>query len=194
MKSPDILRALEPVTDAFNKLGVAYYIGGSVASSVYGTARATIDVDLIADLKREHIKQLVKILEPGYFVDEVMITGAIQRQSTFNLIHLATMLKIDVFVIKDDPYSREAFQRKRKDTLDESEKSHQFYLASPEDVILNKLKWFRMGGNVSEQQWRDVLGVLKVQGDLLDMGYLRNWARELGIVGLFDQALRDAGM
>lgn len=194
MKSPDILTALEPIIDAFKKLGVSYYIGGSVASSVYGTARATIDVDLVADVKSQHVKALVKLLESEYFIDEEMIAEAIHRRTTFNLIHLEAMLKIDVFVVKDDPYSREAFQRKKKDTLDVQQEAHQFYFASPEDVILSKLKWFRMGGDVSEQQWRDVLGVLKVQGDLLDMGYLRNWATALKLIDLLEQALRDAGM
>lgn len=194
MKSPDILTALGPVIDAFKKLGVSYYIGGSVASSAYGIARATLDVDLVADLKSQQVKPLVKSLESEYFIDEEMITGAIHSRTTFNLIHLETMLKVDVFILKEDLYSREAFQRKKKDTLDEQQEARQFYLASPEDVLLSKLKWFRMGGDVSEQQWRDVLGVLKVQADLLDMGYLRKWATALKVADLLEQGLRDAGM
>jgi hypothetical protein len=88
---------------------------------------------------------------------------------------------------------RDLFKRKRKDTLDDEQKA-EFYLGSPEDVILNKLKWFRMGGGVSEQQWRDVLGVLKVQKSLLDKKYLRHWAAALGLIDLLEEAFHDAGL
>lgn len=193
MKKPDILAALEPVAKAFDKLGVLYYVGGSVASSAYGIARATLDVDMVSDLKPRHVAPLVKMLEPSYYIDADMILDAIHRCSSFNLIHLDTMIKVDVFVVEDTPYVRKAFERKRKDTLDD-EQGLEFYLGSPEDVILSKLKWFSIGGNVSEQQWRDVLGVLKVQGNLLDMEYLRYWAADLGLAGLLEQAFRDAGI
>ncbi len=103
------------------------------------------------------------------------------------------MLKIDIFVLKNTPYDRKAFDRRQKDTLDE-EQELEFYLASAEDIILSKLAWFRMGGGVSETQWNDVLGVLKVQQDALDMDYLRHWAAELNLTGLFGQALEDAGI
>jgi hypothetical protein len=134
------------------------------------------------------------MLESDYYIDEKMILDAIHRSSSFNLMHLETMLKVDVFVVKDRPYDREAFKRKRKDSLDEEQGAAEFYLASSEDIILSKLEWFRMGGNVSERQWGDVLGVLKVQGDSLDVKYLRYWAAELGIADLLEQAFRDAGI
>jgi hypothetical protein len=194
MKNPDIVAAVEPVVKAFEKLGVPYYIGGSVASSAYGVARATLDVDMVSDLKPEHVHPLVEMLESDYYIDEEMILDAIHRSSSFNLMHLETMLKVDVFVVKDRPYYREAFKRKRKDSLDEEQGAAEFYLASSEDIILSKLEWFRMGGNVSERQWGDVLGVLKVQGDSLDVKYLRYWAAELGIADLLEQAFRDAGI
>jgi hypothetical protein len=194
MKNPDIVAAAEPVVKAFEKLGVPYYIGGSVASSAYGVARATLDVDMVSDLKPEHVHPLVEMLESDYYIDEKMILDAIHRSSSFNLMHLETMLKVDVFVVKDRPYYKEAFKRKRKDSLDEEQGAAEFYLASSEDIILSKLEWFRMGGNVSERQWDDVLGVLKVQGDSLDVKYLRYWAAELGIADLLEQAFRDAGI
>lgn len=194
MKNPDVLAAIEPVIKAFEKLGVLYYIGGSVASSAYGIARATLDVDLVSDLKPHHVLPLVEMLESAYYIDEEMILDAIHRRSSFNLIHLDTMLKVDIFIVKDRLYHREALRRKRKDTLDEEQGAAEFYLASPEDIILNKLEWFRMGGNVSERQWLDVLGVLKVQEDLLDMEYLRHWAAELRLTDLLKQAIREAGV
>jgi hypothetical protein len=193
MKKPDILAALEPVAKAFDELGVQYYVGGSVASSAYGIARATLDVDIVSDLKLPHVSPMVEMLKASYYIDKDMILEAIDSRSSFNVIHLDTMIKVDVFVVGDTPYDRETLKRKRKDTLDD-EQGTEFYLGSAEDVILNKLKWFRMGGNVSEQQWRDVLGVLKVQERLLDTEYLRHWAAALGLTGLLEEAFRDAGL
>ena len=192
MKKPDILAALDPVVKAFEKIGVSYYLGGSVASSAYGIARATLDVDLVADLSAQHVNSLAGMLASDYYIDKEMILDAIKRHSSFNLIHLETMLKVDIFIIKDRPYDGVAFQRKRKDTLDEEQGAAEFYLASPEDIILNKLEWFQMGGKVSERQWYDVLGIMKVQRELMDKEYLRRWAAELGISDLLEQAFRDA--
>ena len=94
--------------------------------------------------------------------------------------------------IKDRPYDGVAFQRKRKDTLDEEQGAAEFYFASPEDIILNKLEWFQMGGKVSERQWHDVLGIMKVQSELMDKEYLLQWVKKLGISDLLEQAFRDA--
>lgn len=191
MKQPDILTALEPIINAFEKLGIAYYIGGSVASSAYGIARATMDVDMVADLKPEHARPLVELLESAFYIDEEMIINAIRKRSAFNLLHLGTMIKADVFIVKDSAYHREAIQRKRSDTLDEAQKSKKIFLAAPEDIILSKLDWFRKGGEVSDRQWSDVLGVLKVQNVLLDLEYLKHWAVQLSVDDLLDRALLD---
>lgn len=192
MKKPDILAALDPVVNAFKKIGVSYCLVGSVASSAYGIARATLDVDLVADLSVQHVNSLTEMLKSDYYIDKEMILDAIKRHSSFNLIHLETMLKVDIFIIKDRPYDGVAFQRKRKDTLDEEQGADEFYFASPEDIILNKLEWFQMGGKVSERQWHDVLGIMKVQRELMDKEYLRRWATELGISDLLEQAFLDA--
>jgi len=192
MKKPDILAALDPVVKVFEKIGISYYLGGSVASSAYGIARATLDVDLVADLSTQHVNPLTEMLKADYYIDKEMILDAIKRRSSFNIIHLETMLKVDIFIIKDRPYDGVAFQRKRKDTLDEEQGAAEFYFASPEDIILNKLEWFQMGGKVSERQWHDVLGIMKVQSELMDKEYLRHWAKKLGISDLLEQAFRDA--
>jgi hypothetical protein len=193
MESQDILTVLEPVIRAFEQLGIAYYIGGSVASSAHGIFRATLDVDIVADVKPHHVRLLVNMLETDYYIDEEMILEAIRRRASCNLIHLETMHKVDIFVLKQTLYDKESFDRRRKHILDE-EQGLAFYLASAEDSILSKLEWFRMGGEVSERQWHDVLGVLKVQNTSLDMDYLRHWAAELHLTELFEQALEDAGM
>lgn len=114
MNSPDILMAAQPVTEAFEKLEIPYYIGGSVASSAYGIPRSTLDIDMVSDLKLEHVPQLVTILKPFYFIDEDTIIDAIRTVSSFNLIHIETMMKIDVFIKSDTPYHIETFRRKKK--------------------------------------------------------------------------------
>jgi len=187
MKIPDILLAVQPVIQAFEKLSIPYYIGGSIASSVYGMARATLDVDIIADLKINHIAHLNQILERQYYIDEDMITDAIRTTSSFNLIHLETMIKIDVFIHKDEPYPLEALQRIRKDTFEETA-NVEFYFSSPEDIIIHKLQWYKMGGLISERQWLDVIGVIKVQKDSLDKTYLERWSGKLGLSSLLKEA------
>jgi len=191
MNKPDILFALESVVKAFEKSGIAYYISGSVASSVYGIARATLDVDLVADITYGQVNTLVQLLKSDYYIDEEMISDAIRNQASFNLIHFKTMLKIDVFILKNTFYDRLAFQRKRKDTID-TEGEQEFHIASAEDIILNKLQWYIMGGKVSERQWMDILGVLKVQGNLIDFNYLQHWAEELKMTELLNEAIESA--
>jgi hypothetical protein len=193
MKKPDIITALDMVIDCFEKLGIMYYIGGSIASSAYGIARATMDVDLVANVELHNVDNLVKALEKNYYIEADMIKDAIHRRTSFNLIHLETMLKIDVFILKNQPYDSEALSRRQPDTLDE-ESSRKFYLSSPEDIILSKLQWFHMSGGASQQQWKDVLGVLKVQGDRLDLQYLKYWASRLDLSDLLDHSFTDAGL
>jgi hypothetical protein len=190
----DILVPIIPLVDAFEQLGVSYYIGGSVASSAYGLPRTTIDADLVADLRIEHVSPLVQQLQNAYYIDADMIRDAIKHRSEFNIIHFETMLKVDVFIQKTRAFDRETRRRVRQEKLDETSSDHVFLLASPEDVILNKLEWYKMGGEVSDRQWNDILGVLKVQGTSLDLAYLRQWAAALDVSSLLDRALEDAGL
>jgi hypothetical protein len=194
MSAPDILEAVQPVIRALDTLGVTYFIGGSVASSAYGKARSTLDVDVVADLKQEHVAPLVEALRGEYYIDGGMIRDAIERYSSANVIHLATMIKVDIFVLKTRSYDQEAVRRKRVDTLDEQHGSAQVFLASPEDVILNKLEWFRLGYGISERQWGDAVGVIRVQGRSLDTAYLQRWAAELGLSDLLAGAFLEAGL
>jgi sugar/nucleoside kinase (ribokinase family) len=189
----DIYAAIRTVIDTFQRLGISYHIGGSVASSALGVARTTLDVDLVADIQADHVETFVETLQSEYYVDKDMIAQATEERSSFNLIHLATMVKVDVFILKESDYAREAFSRKRLDRLGE-ESEEEVYIASAEDVILHKLDWFRMGGEVSERQWGDIVGVMKVQGEALDGDYLQHWASELGLTTMLERALREAGL
>lgn len=188
----ELERALEPVGRAFDALGVAYRVGGSVASSALGTARSTLDIDLVADLAQEHVAELVRMLEPDYYIDASMIRDAIYRCDSFNIIHLATMMKIDVFVLKRRAFDREAFSRVVMEPIGEDE-SRRFPLTTAEDIILHKLEWFRLGGGASKRQWEDVLGVLRLQGGALDYAYLSRWAEEISVADLLRAALAEVG-
>jgi hypothetical protein len=192
MNASQILAAITPVIEVLEELGVPYHIGGSVASSIYGILRATIDADLIADLRLEHVRPLVIRLQSDYYIDEDMIRDAIRHRSSFNLIHLDTMLKVDVYIPKSRPFDQEEQRRVQQEVLLEGTRS--LNVASPEGTILNKLEWYRMGGEVSDRQWNDILGVLKVQGTHLDMAYLQRWAANLKVADLLERALVDAGL
>jgi len=190
MKS-EISKAIEQFIITLERLNIPYYIGGSIASSVYGIAQATIDVDLVSELRQEHVKLLVQGLKTDYFIDEEMIYDAIRNKSSFNLIHLATMLKIDIFISAGRQFDRKSFERRRKDSISDEPGSVQIFLCSAEDTILSKLEWYKSGGNVSERQWKDIIGIIKVQGELLDKYYLHNWAEELGVADLLEKALSE---
>ena len=193
MKIPDILRALKPVIIVLEKLSVQYYIGGSIASSIYGIARATMDVDIVADIKLSHVSSLKELLSGEYYIDEEMIKDAIRTFSTFNLIHLETMIKIDVFIHKPQAYMEEALKRKIKDTLEETKDATEFFFSSPEDILLKKLQWYEIGGRISNRQWLDVIGIIKVQSKNLDIEYLRKWGEILQLKDLLSTAFQEAG-
>lgn len=184
----DIKDAIDPVVAAFEQLAIPYYIGGSIASSAFGVPRATLDVDLVAIIMRRQVKPLAAYLQEKYYLDTDQIILAIKKKSSFNLIHLASMIKVDVFIMKDREYDLESFRRIKADTLIEGD-SRKYFLAAPEDIILNKLEWFRLGGEISDRQWGDILGVMRVQGESLDTKYLRSWAQKLVLADLLEKAL-----
>ena len=190
----DVLAALSPVVDALERLGVTYLIGGSVASSVHGTARSTMDVDLVADMALPHVGPFVAALGDAFYADDQSIRDAIANRSSFNVIHMATAVKVDVFVPKNRPYDREALRRRTPESLEESPGARSFQFASAEDIVLAKLDWFQRGGRVSERQWTDILGVMRVQASALDLVYLQRWAPALSVTDLLDRALAEAGL
>lgn len=194
MKEPEIIETIAPVVKAFEELGIRYYITGSVASSIYGRPRSTVDIDMVADIIFIKVHPLVAILCASFYIDEKMILEAIQRHSSFNLIHLETMLKIDIFVAENSSFEQGTFERRKHDFLELNKTSHRFYIASAEDVILNKLRWFKSGGGVARQQWNDVLSILRVQKNSVDLEYLQRWAKNLKIYNLLEKAIQEAGI
>jgi hypothetical protein len=184
--------ALIPVVEALVALEVPYYVGGSVASSVTGVARATLDADVVAALRPEHAEPLAALLLPHYYVDVEMIQSAVRRSSSFNVIHLATMFKVDIFVPQDAPFTRE--NMRRRITLEIPEIGRTLYICAPEDIVLHKLLWYAAGSGVSDRQWYDLQGVLRLQAHGLDLVYLQHWAVALGIGALLQRALDEAGL
>ncbi|MFW6115797.1 MAG: hypothetical protein ACOC7Y_01915 [Chloroflexota bacterium] len=179
------------VTEALEALGVPYAIGGSFASAAHGVMRATMDADLVADLRPEHAEPLVRALGDRFYADLEAIRDAIRRRASFNLIHLDTAFKIDIFIAGRRPFDRAQLSRRHRHLLS-WEPERYAYVTSPEDTILAKLEWYRMGGGVSDRQWRDVLGVLRVQSGRLDLHYLRRMAATLNVTDLLERALNEA--
>jgi hypothetical protein len=187
MFSEPIQVTLKVVT-TFERLGIPYLIGGSLASAVYGIVRATMDADMVADIKPAQVSLLVASLEGEFYIDAEMILDAIQHTSSFNLIHLETMFKVDVFLLKPRPFDLNQMQRRISQLVGDAPEDRA-YFSTAEDIILAKLEWFRAGGETSERQWRDILGVLDLQSDRLDFEYMQKWATNLGIHDLLERGI-----
>lgn len=192
MGNTELKRAAESVIQFLQANEINYHIGGSVSSSAHGIPRTTIDIDLVVDLKIHQVGKMVTKLKGAYYIDSGMIENAIQTESSFNLIHLETFIKLDVFILKQTPYDREVMDRAIDGilTVDDADPIHVKF-SSAEDIVLNKLSWFRMGGEQSERQWTDILGVLNVQKNSLDIGYMKKWAKVINVLDLLEQAISD---
>jgi hypothetical protein len=190
MSSP--AAAFQRILEVLNRLTIPYCIVGSVASSVYGTPRTTMDVDLVADLRSDRLRALAAALNPDFYADREMTKDAWGRARAFNVIHLASSHKFGIFPLADDAYSQEAFARGRvAKTKSVGGEAVECVIAAVEDTILNKLRWYRLGGEISEVQWNDLRGILMVTGDRLDREYLYRWAPRLGVADLLDRLLKE---
>lgn len=186
----DLWRALLPVIEALEVVGIDYAIGGSVASSFLGVARATQDADLAVDLRLADAERFIAALGATFYADLDRAEQAIRGRRSFNVIHLPTMYKVDLFITPDTPFARSSFARRV--WLEVPEIARQVAVTSPEDIVLHKLLWFAAGNQVSDRQWYDLSGVLRIQRDQLDRAYLEQWAETLGVAGLLRRALTEA--
>ncbi|MGA1368082.1 MAG: hypothetical protein ACO394_06145 [Blastocatellia bacterium] len=190
---PDLITALIPLTDLFDSWGVDYFIGGSIASSAHGIPRATTDIDLVAALTEDLVKPLGEKLSKSYSIEEAAVRRAVANLGSFNVIHLATMLKLDIFVRGSGEYEIEEARRAARIPFDDALEGRQFPVASAEDMIIVKLDWFRSGGEVSERQWSDITGLIKVRAQTLDWDYLWRWTGRKGTHHLLAKAVTETG-
>ena len=185
------LEIVHLVADRLEKLGIPYMVGGSFASSFYGFLRTTHDADLIIDIAGRQVDRFIELFQREFYVSRTLIDQALQTGSSFNIIHQESSFKVDFFALRGDRYNHLAFSRRGLRQID-SESPTQTYIQSAEDTVLAKLGWYRQGGQVSELQWGDVVGILRAQAGRLDLSYLSLWAAQQGVGELLDKALKEA--
>ncbi|MFO0916406.1 MAG: nucleotidyl transferase AbiEii/AbiGii toxin family protein [Pirellulales bacterium] len=187
-ESDDLIDALAPVVEALQRLGIRHYVGGSIAGSFHGATRSTMDVDLVAELSEEKISEFVKCFGEDFYLSEAAVRDAVRRRSCFNLIHLPSSFKVDIFVSRDRPFDQAAMRRATLERLGESP-SVQVRVATAEDTIISKLEWFRLTNETSERQWDDVSRLIRLLGDAADVGYLHRAAESVGVADLLQRLL-----
>lgn len=193
MKQPSLWDIAGVVAEELRRLGVPHLVGGSIASMLHGEPRFTNDVDFAAVLRDQHVVPLVTALQGPFYIDEVLIRSAIRRRSIFNVIHIPSGNKVDVHVL--EPSAFEASQLRRAVPAPPGPGGEAgLRIASAEDIVLQKLLWYRKSDGALDRQLRDIAGVLKLQGDKLDLVYMRSWARELELSELLEAQLRSAGL
>jgi hypothetical protein len=182
------VQAIKYVVSVLDALNIRYAIGGSLASSTHGAARYTQGADIAVEpFSGKELLFAAQFPASEYYADEQMIRDAVARRTSFNILHLLTSFKIDIFVQKDRPFDRELLARRIKAPVF-GESEGEFGVITAEDSVLLKLEWYRIGGEISDKQWGDIIGVMKTQGDRLDAAYLDKWATEIGVKDLLDRA------
>lgn len=170
-------------------LQIAHTIGGSIASSFAGEPRATIDIDFVVALDERQIDALAASLAGAFYVDVDALRRAVRTKTSANLIHRDTQLKVDLFIAGGTPLDMRQLARRQAVEFPDGRR---LFVHPPEDILLQKLRWYRRGGEVSDRQWRDIAAIVRVQGHRLDRAYVREGAAVLGVVDLLERALGEA--
>ncbi len=178
------------IAEILESLDISYLVGGSVASGIWGEMRYTQDIDLVADIKASQIPLLINAFSPRFYLSEIALREAIELGQSFNLIDNQTGWKIDIFILTQDPFQQSRFQQRKRIAVNEMGQNLNF--SSAEDTILQKLIWYRMTEKQSPQQWRDILGILKLQQSELNLDYLEQWANILQLSQELKQAFTES--
>ena len=177
------------VADVLERCGVPYVVGGSLASSVSGEPRSTLDIDLVVAMTEADVEPFLATLGGSFQRTTMLCDGPSVSGRASNLFHRATSTKVDLFIAGGSPLDRQAMRRRVR--LQVASGPDRFlYVYTPEDILLQKLRWYRLGGEVSDRQWRDILGIVLVQEHRLDEHYLRDGAHLLDVTDLLDRALQ----
>lgn len=188
-ESDDLIDALAPVVEALRQLRIRHYVVGSIASSFHGASRSTMDVDLVTELGEEDIFEFVNCFGDEFYLSEAAIRDAVKHRSRFNLIHLPSSFKVDIFVSRERPFDLESMQRAKPARLGDS-KSLEVPIATAEDTIISKLEWYRLTNETSERQWDDLSKLIKLLGDTADIAYLQRAAAMVNVEDLLERLLR----
>jgi hypothetical protein len=173
------------VGETFNRLGIKYLVTGSQATIIYGEPRFTNDIDVVASLTRSNIDAFVSSFPvENFYVSAAAARAAIDQDGMFNVIHPASGLKIDVIISGSSPYEVGRFERAR---LVQVTPEFAATFAAPEDVILKKLEFYRIGG--SDKHLRDIAGVLRISGDQLNLAFIEKLAAHFGLTEVWKKAL-----
>lgn len=181
---------VEQVVAMLDRLGIPYALGGSLAASVFGEPRSTADVDVAIAVDGELGEGLLSAAAAEFYVPADLARVALATGGSFNLIPRSSPIKVDLFALGDGLLDRRQIERRVLVRLPSVEEP--VWVTSAEDIILRKLEWFRLGGGVSDRQWRDILGVIRVVADRLDRADLSSAAVEVGLDGLLQAAFSEA--
>lgn len=190
--SETLIVALE-FARTLERLGIAHMLAGSLASATYGEARTTIDADFAVHMTPEQAARLASALQADYHVQADALVEAAALKHMSNVFRKHPFVKIDLHVRAPTGHSLEEMRRAQPLAVGESPEAV-IRIATPEDVVLQKLRWFRSGDEVSDRQWRDVLGVLKRRASSLDVQYMRKWAQSLGVADLLERAFAETNV
>ena len=189
MENP--FKVLSLVASVLEQQRITYVLVGSFASSIHGMYRSTADIDIVADVHSEQVIPLLTALQENFYVDEHAVHEAIDRRQSFNAIHFDSVFKVDIFIPKADEFSRKQIERRELRKL-APDVEQMVYVATAEDTILAKLRWYDSGGRVSNTQWTDVVGIIGASSSILDLDYLRDWAKRFSLTELLDRAFKEA--